>query len=63
MPERLRSERKTQNRIAALFMDLLRENLKARGYSDAHISGALQKLLAAADPTGVTLLSGESASL
>src|SRR5436190_11431447 len=34
---------------------ILRENLKARGYSDAHISAAIQKLLAAADATGITL--------
>jgi type I restriction enzyme R subunit len=35
--------------------DLLRDNLKARGYGDAQISATLQKLAVASDPTGISL--------
>jgi type I restriction enzyme R subunit len=36
-------------------VELLRLNLLKRGYSEPHISAAVQKLLAAADATGITL--------
>lgn len=35
--------------------ELLAKNLRKRGYTDKHISGALQKLLVAADTTGTSL--------
>ena len=35
--------------------DLLRFNLKSRGYSEVHINAALRKLESAADSTGISL--------
>lgn len=40
---------------SAIETDLLTKNLKRRSYSDTHISAALQKLLAAADSTNISL--------
>ena len=36
-------------------VDLLRANLQQRGYGDAQVSAAIQKLLVATDSTGITL--------
>jgi type I restriction enzyme R subunit len=38
-----------------IITDLLKENLQKRGYTNQHISAAIQKLLIAADSTGISL--------
>lgn len=81
MPDQIRPERKTQNRVVARLTaaasagglaytylgdwskregnrgiedEALRDSLRRRGYAEAQIAQALQKLLAAADATGIT---------
>ena len=39
----------------SIEIEYLRKNLSKRAYSEAHISAALQRLMAAADATGITL--------